>query len=104
METILEGNSWCGQIRCFKKHSIDCTLLACCETDDAQPWLIVTDLAPLQANQGWYAMRSWIKFNFKNTTQGGFNWHQTKTTDPVRAERQEKRDRCCHALVNRCWW
>lgn len=83
-----KGNSWCGQIRCFKKHSIDCTLLACWERDYAQPWLIVTDLAPQKANSSWYAMRSWIECSFKDTKRGGFNWHQTKTTDPVRAERQ----------------
>lgn len=88
-EVITEkGDSWCGRIRCFKKHSIDCTLLACWERGYAQPWLIVTDLAPPQANQGWYAMRSWIECSFKDTKRGGFSWHQTKTTDPVRAERQ----------------
>ena len=83
-----KGDSWCGQILCFKKHSIDCTLLACWEQDYVQPWLIVTDLAPQEANEGWYAMRSWIECSFKDTKRGGIGWHQTKTTDPVRAERQ----------------
>ena len=88
-EVITEkGDSWCGQIRCFKKHSIDCTLVACWEKDYTQPWLIVTDLAPPEANSSWYAMRSWIECSFKDTKRGGIGWHQTKTTDPVRAERQ----------------
>jgi hypothetical protein len=29
----------------------------------------------------------WIECSFKDTKRGGFLWHQTKTTDPVRAER-----------------
>lgn len=67
-EVITEKNdSWCGRIRCFKKHSIDCTLLACWEKNYAQPWLIVTDLAPQEANSSWYAMRSWIECSFKDT-------------------------------------
>ena len=33
-------------------------------------------------------MRSWIECSFKDTKRGGIGWHQTKTTDPVRAERQ----------------
>ena len=33
-------------------------------------------------------MRSWIECSFKNTKRGGFDWHFSKTTDPVRAERQ----------------
>ncbi|WP_156113910.1 hypothetical protein [Myxosarcina sp. GI1] len=48
-------------------------------------WLIVTDLAPQKANSSWYAMRSWIECSFKDIKRGGFDWHQTKTTDPVRA-------------------
>ena len=95
-----KGCSWCGQIRCFEKHSIDCTLLAVWESDYVKPWLIVTDLAPPQANSSWYAMGSWIECSFKDTKRVGFGWHQTKTTDPVRAEPQWERERCCPALVN----
>ena len=29
-----------------------------------------------------------VECSFKDTKRGGFDWHQTKTTDPVRAERQ----------------
>ncbi len=53
----------------------------------ADPWLIVTDLAPAQADACWYAMRSWIECLFKDTKRGGFGWHHTKITDPKRAER-----------------
>ena len=50
-------------------------------------WLIVTDLAPEQATAVWYGMRSWIEGGFKDTKRGGWHWHQTKMTDPERAER-----------------
>lgn len=67
-EVITEtGESCCGRIRCFKKHSIDCTLLAARERDYTQPGLIVTDLAPQEANFSWSGMRSWIECSFKHT-------------------------------------
>jgi hypothetical protein len=87
-EVVSERDSqWCARIRCFKEQTIDCTLVTCWEADYAEPWLIVTDLAPSEANSSWYAMRSWIESSFKDTKRGGFLWHQTKTTAPARAER-----------------
>jgi len=44
-------------------------------------------LAPPAAYSSWYAMGSWIECSFKDPKRGGFLWHQTKITDPVRAER-----------------
>ena len=32
-------------------------------------------------------MRSWIEGGFKDTKRGGWQWHQTKMTDPARASR-----------------
>ena len=51
-------------------------------------------------------MRSWIECSFKDTKRGGFDWHQTKTTDPVRAEPEPSMvsDRDCYAVVNQRWW
>ncbi|NJL81425.1 MAG: hypothetical protein HC917_26460 [Richelia sp. SM2_1_7] len=53
----------------------------------AEPWLILTDLQPKVADACWYSMRSWIECLFKDGKRGGFAWHQTKMTDPKRAER-----------------
>ncbi len=47
----------------------------------------MTDLAPEPASAAWYGMRSWIEGGFKDTKRGGWQWHQTKMTDPQRAER-----------------
>jgi len=81
------GQSWAERVTCFKTHSLDCTLLVRWELEAAEPWLIVTDLAPNQADACWYGMRSWIEGLFQDTKRGGWQWHQTKMTDPKRAER-----------------
>lgn len=81
------GESWSGSVRCFKSNPIDCTLLARWDADYAEPWLIATDLKPEQANICWYTMRSWIECLFKDAKRGGWQWHQTKMIDPLRAER-----------------
>jgi hypothetical protein len=81
------GQEWSGRVRCFKSHSLACTLLARWDEGYSDPWLIVTDLAPQQANICWYGMRSWIECLFKDIKRGGFGWHHTKMQDPQRVER-----------------
>jgi len=81
------GQSWSDRVNCFKTHSLSCTLLAQWDEGYAEPWLIITDLAPEQAAICWYGMRSWIECLFKDMKRGGFGWHHTKMTDPQRAER-----------------
>lgn len=81
------GQSWYGLVTCFKTNPLECTLLARWDKGYADPWLIVTDLEPHQADACWYGMRSWIECLFKDSKRGGWQWHQTKITDPKRAER-----------------
>jgi DDE family transposase len=83
------GSAWCGQVDCFsgEKCRLRCTLLARWDEGYEEVWLIVTDLLPEQATAVWYGMRSWIEGGFKDTKRGGWQWHQTKMTDPERAER-----------------
>ncbi|MEG3934305.1 endonuclease [Microcoleus sp. T2B6] len=78
---------WCGRVTCFKNKPIKCTLIARWDVGYADPWLIVTDLSPEMATSCWYGMRAWIECGFKDTKRGGWQWHQTKMTDPARAER-----------------
>ncbi len=47
------GQMWSGEVTCFKTHPLQGTLLACWTEDHADPWLIVTDLAPNQADVFW---------------------------------------------------
>ncbi len=50
--------------------------------------VVVTDLQAKEANAAWYQMRFWIEDEYKDHKSGGWGWHQTKMTDPKRAERQ----------------
>jgi hypothetical protein len=81
------GSAWCGQVLCFKAHSLACTLLTCWQAGYADPWLIVTDLLPEQADVCGYSLRTWIECGFKDVKRGGWQWQQTRMTDPARASR-----------------
>jgi len=81
------GQACCGEVVCFKRHQLACTLLACWEEGHQEPWLILTDLAPAQAQAAWYSMRAWIEAGFKHTKRGGWQWQNTRITDPDRAAR-----------------
>jgi len=81
------GMQWCGQVICFKSQPLACTLLARWEVGQAEPWLIITDLSPQQADVCWYALRPWIEGGFQDIKRGGWQWQYTRMTDPRRAER-----------------
>jgi hypothetical protein len=83
------GRAWGGRVTCFSspESQVACSLLARWDSGYAEPWLIVTELAPETAEAAWYGMRSWIEGGFKDMKRGGWQWHQTKMTDPARAER-----------------
>ena len=81
------NQAWSGQGHCFKSNPLACTLLACWDGEHKDPWLVVTDLAPNQADVFWYAMRSWIESGFKQSKRAGWQWQATKMTDPERATR-----------------
>jgi hypothetical protein len=83
------GSAWAGRVTCFSgmESQLECTLLARWDEGYAAPWLLVTDLAPDVAEAAWYGMRSWIECGYKDSKRGGWQWHQTKMTDPARATR-----------------
>jgi hypothetical protein len=76
-------------VTCFKtrERQLDGTLLARWDAAYAEPWLILTDLPPSQADAIWYGLRAWIAGGSKDATRGGWHWEQTKMTDPARATR-----------------
>ena len=47
----------------------------------------MTDLPPQGADVAWYGLRAWIECGFKDSKRGGWQWHQTKMSNPARAER-----------------
>ena len=52
------GTSWSGPVNCFKTHPLNCTLLARWDNGYTDPWLILTDLNPTEAN----IRALWISF------------------------------------------
>lgn len=81
------GDTWSGAVTCFKWRPVRGTLLACWAEGYTDPWLILTDLAADQASIAWYGMRSWIECGFRHTKRAGWQWNQTRMTDPNRASR-----------------
>jgi hypothetical protein len=84
------GCHWQGRGVAFPKKAerrLECTLLACWEEGYEEPWFLVTDLDPDQAEALWYGMRSWIEAGYKLLKRGGWQWQATRMTDPERVER-----------------
>ena len=84
------GCRWQGRGVAFPKkpeRRLECTLMACWEEGYEEPWFLVTDLEPAQAEVLWYGMRSWIEGGFKLLKRGGWQWQATRMTEPDRVER-----------------
>ncbi len=83
------GQRWRGRGTAFAtKHcQLDCTLVAWWGAGHAEPWFLLTDLAPEGCDAQWYGLRAWCEQGFKCTKRGGWQWQQTQMTDPARAAR-----------------
>jgi hypothetical protein len=51
------------------------------------PWVVLTDLAPEEADVCWYGMRTWIETGFKDFKRGLWGWHHSKMQEASRVER-----------------
>ena len=78
---------WAGTAFSTPGRGVACTLWGWWEKGYAEPWLILTDLAPEQGDARWYALRSWIEQSFKDLKSGGLQWHKTRMEAADRAER-----------------
>jgi hypothetical protein len=83
------GAQWVGQGTAFQgpRRRLNCTLLARWEAGYADPWLLLTDLAPSAGEACWYGLRAWIEQGFKITKRGGWQWQRTRMSNPQRAAR-----------------
>jgi hypothetical protein len=83
------GTQWVGTGTAFQgpRRRLNCTLLARWDEGYADPWLLLTDLAPSAGAACWYGLRAWIEQGFKITKRGGWQWQRTRRTDPQRAAR-----------------
>ena len=88
LATVLtaKNRSWSGQITCFKNNPVESTLLAHWDEQYTDPWLVLTDLEPNQADLRWYQLRCWIECGYRDVKSDGFNWHKTRLRQSDRAE------------------
>jgi hypothetical protein len=84
-----EGGCWRGEGTAFStaKLRLPCTLVAWWGAGHAEPWFILTDLAAQGCDASWYGLRTWCEQGFKCYKRGGWQWQQTRMTDPARAAR-----------------
>lgn len=81
------GQPWSGLVTCFKTNPLDCTLHARWDSGYQDPWLILTDLPPTQADALWYGLRSTTECVYRDIKSDGWHWQHTRLIDPSRAER-----------------
>ena len=81
------GQSWSAEVVCFKTNPLSCTLKARWDLDYKDPWLILTDFKPEEANVLWYGLRSCTECVYRDLKSDGWQWHHTRLLLPQRAER-----------------
>lgn len=81
------GQCWRVTGIAFKSSRIPATLLAYWEEGNKEAWFVITDLPTQVCHICWYSMRAWIEQGFRTIKRGGWQWHQTRMTDPGRAQR-----------------
>ncbi|BAZ42361.1 transposase [Calothrix sp. NIES-4101] len=88
VELIREpGQSWSGRVTCFKTNPLESTLLAQWDLGYKEPWLILTDLQPNQADVLWYGLRPSTECVYRDVKSDGWQWQNTRLINPQRAER-----------------
>jgi hypothetical protein len=83
------GLAWHGTGLAFtgRNRQRHCTLLACWEAGDTEPWLILTDRPPEASAACWSELRAWMEQGCTITKRAGWQWHRTHRTTPERAAR-----------------
>jgi hypothetical protein len=66
---------------------VECTLVASWTEGPAEPWLLVTDLAPARVSAAWYERRGWIEQGFKRLKRVSWDCERTRLRDARRVER-----------------
>jgi hypothetical protein len=82
-----QTQAWRAEVFKNEEGRLDCTLVSYHGADYAEPWLIVTDLAPEVAQASWYGLRDWIEQGYKRAKGEGWHLPRTRITDRARLER-----------------
>jgi hypothetical protein len=75
------------KVQCFKGETVEAYLWLQWDKDQAEPCLLLCDLAPKHIKGNPYPLRMWIEASFKDWKRGGFRLEQAKTADPIRLAR-----------------
>jgi hypothetical protein len=83
------GWGWVGTGVAYKHRAkrLAATLVVVWGTGQAEPWLLVTDLAPDAVDGRWYGLRVWIELGFRALKSFGWQWERTRRTNPTRIAR-----------------
>ena len=83
------GYDWVGRGTAFRRPALRrCgTLLVVWAEDQAEPWLVLTDLPPEDLGVTWYGLRVWIELGFRALKGVGWQWQHTQRTNPDRIAR-----------------
>jgi hypothetical protein len=82
-----QTQAWQGEVFKNEEGRLDCTVVAYHGAGYAEPWLLVTDLAPAVAQASWYGLRGWIEQGYKRVKGEGWKLPRTRITDCARLER-----------------
>lgn len=90
-DTLVPGpnHAWVGAGMAFKERADrrDGTLVVVWEADQAEPWVLLTDLPAERVGPAWYGLRSWVELGFRALKGVGWQWQRTRRTDPDRVAR-----------------
>ena len=83
------GHAWVGAGTAFKHGQVrrQGTLVAVWDADQAEPWLVLTDLVPERVGVLWYGLRVWIELGFRALKSMGWHWERMRRTHPDRVAR-----------------
>ena len=83
------GHAWVGAGVAFKQRPVRraATLVVVWDTDQEEPWVLLTDLSPQRIGICWYGLRVWIELGFRALKGVGWQWQQTRRNNPTRVAR-----------------
>jgi hypothetical protein len=82
-----QTRAWAGEVFKNDEGRLRCTLVGYSGEGHAEPWLIVTDLAPELAQASWYGLRGQVEQGYKRVKGEGWRLPRTRVASCERLER-----------------
>jgi hypothetical protein len=84
------GQAWIGTGVAFKSRTSrrPATLVVVWGDEEAaEPWVLLTEMAPADVGLTWYGLRIWIELGFRALKGMGWQWQKSRRIDPERVAR-----------------